>query len=111
MSKKHVEEYYRKICDDYHEMIVALQDMEKEFNEGMVSPDAVDNMKKLIEPIKDNYMTISWIMYLLNQPEKSSKHYGYAQRQRKFTASLDPAKSTENIHSENKKIVTSMTRD
>lgn len=70
MSKKHVEEYYDQICQDYHDMIEALHDLEEEAMQGLISPQRVEETKEVIKPLKDNYMRISYIMYLLNKPSK-----------------------------------------
>ena len=35
--KKHLEEYYKKVCDDYTEMLQTLTDMEEAFNQNLVS--------------------------------------------------------------------------
>ena len=77
MSRKHVEDYYNQIYRDYHEMIETLHDMEKECESGLVSPDRVEQLKKMLEPIKLNYGRISYIMFLLNMPNKKEKQRWY----------------------------------
>lgn len=77
MSRKDVENYYNQIFQDYHEMIEALKDMEKECSEGLVSPDRVEQLKQMLEPIKLNYGRISYIMFLLNKPNKKDKQKWY----------------------------------
>lgn len=77
MSRKDVENYYNLICNDYHELLTTLNELEEAVKENMVSPERLDNMKVLFEPIKNNYMTWSYLMYLLNKPVKKSKHKRY----------------------------------
>jgi len=39
MSKKDVNTYFNKICEDYHELIETLHEMEEEANKGLLSPE------------------------------------------------------------------------
>ena len=73
MAKRHVEDYFNKVADQYKEMLDELRDFEKECNEGLVEPERFDNFKKIIEPLKNNYMMWSYAMYLLNLPNRESK--------------------------------------
>lgn len=73
MSVKHVKEYYDSIYQDYHEMVQTLKDMEEECNNGLVAPEKVEQLKKMLEPIKMNCHRISYIMFLLNKPNKKEK--------------------------------------
>ena len=103
MSRKHVEDYFNKICDDYHEMIQTLKDMEEECNNGLVSPDRVEQLKRMIEPIKLNYGRISYIMYLLNMPQRDKKKSSYERQHAKL---VFPKEYTlDGVRSENKECV------
>lgn len=102
MSRKHVEEYFNQISNDYHDMMEALRDMEDEVSNNLLSPDRLDNMKALIEPIKDNYMTWSYMMFLLNKPNKKKKQARYANQQGK---NLDENFSPEAFIEQDKKII------
>ena len=73
MSKRHVEDYFNKVADQYREMLLELKDFEDECNRGLVEPEIFDNYKKIIEPLKNNYMTWSYVMYLLNLPNRERK--------------------------------------
>ena len=73
MSRKHVEDYFNQVCEDYHEMVQTLKDMEDECNNGLVPPERVEQLKNMLEPIKTNYARISYIMFLLNMPNKKEK--------------------------------------
>jgi hypothetical protein len=39
MSKKDVNAYFNKICEDYHELIETLHEMEEEASKGLLSPE------------------------------------------------------------------------
>ncbi len=73
MAKRHVVDYFNKVADQYKDMLLELKDFEEECNKGLVEPEIFDNYKKIIEPLKNNYMTWSYVMYLLNLPNRESK--------------------------------------
>lgn len=103
MSKKHVEDYFNQICDDYHEMVETLKDMEEECNNGLVAPERVEQLKKVLEPIKINYMRISYIMYLLHMPTRKQKQKRYEKQNSPFKfRSCDTLKS---VREENKQSI------
>lgn len=105
MARKHVEEYYNKMYSDYHEMLECLRDMEKECENGLVSPDRVEAIQKSIEPIKSNFMTISWIMFLLNKPQRKRKQARYEKSLSKNTSKLDSTKSLDGLLENNKVVL------
>ena len=73
MSVKHVKAYYEEVCNQYHEYLEELRDFEQLCMQGLVPPEQIDNAKKLIEPLKDNWMKLNYIIWLLNQPNKKDK--------------------------------------
>lgn len=83
MSRKHVDEYYNQICEQYKELLENSKDLEKAVKEGMVSPDFLENYKKIIEPIKANYERWSYMIFLLNQPNKKEKKRKYLKQREK----------------------------
>lgn len=110
MSKKHFDEYFNQVVSDYKEMLDTIKDLEEECNKGLVHPDKVEQMKELIKPLKNNYMTLSWVMYLLNQPNRKQKKKKYEQVQLPVITKIDPDKerSPESIHQENLDTITSL---
>lgn len=105
MAVKHIIDYYDKVCSDYTEMLNTLNDMEDAFNQNMVSEEQLNQVKKMIEPIKQNYMTLSWIIYLLNQPTRKEKEKGYERRMKKFTSQLDSNRNMSGVLKENKETI------
>ena len=73
MSKKHVIDYYNKVSQQYLEMLEALKDLESECTNNIVEPERVEQIQKMIEPLKNNYMTWSYVMYLFNLPNREKK--------------------------------------
>lgn len=105
MAKRHLQEYYDSVCNDYLEMLDNIKDMEKEYQEGIIDPERLENIKKQIEPLKNNYMTLSWVMFLLNQPNRKSKEKKYVGMYSKKISELDIKRSPGAIKEENKKVI------
>ena len=95
MSVKRLELEYNQVVEQYHEMVENLKDLEKEFSEGLVPPEFVDNLKKQIEPIKNNYEQWSYIMFLLHEPQRKAKREKYRKTIDKKIKQLDPKNSPE----------------
>lgn len=102
MAVKDVHDYYNKISSDYHELILTLKDMEEEYKNNLVSPETLKNLEKQIEPIKTNFRTISYIIFLLNKPTKKSKHERYKKQNKKL---LEDCKTLEEVQQENRTVL------
>ena len=102
MSVKAVNEAYAQICEQYSEMLENIHDLEKEAIEGIVEPERVERMREQIEPIKQNYERWAYIMYLLHQPERKSKHTRYANQNRALLKKLSKDNSIEATLQENR---------
>ena len=96
MSVKKLEEHYNQVVDQYHEMIENLKEIEKEFNDNLVPPEFVENLKKQIEPIKNNYEQWSYIMFLLHEPQRKAKREKYRKSIETKIKQLDKKNSPEN---------------
>lgn len=101
MSVKAVKKYYDQICDQYHEMLENIRDLEEEAAKGMVEPERIDRLKDQIAPIKQNYERWSYMMFLLNQPTRKEKQPGYANRNKKFLNNLSENNSLKAVLNEN----------
>ena len=108
MAVRHIKEYYEQVCSQYIQMNEELKDFQKEVENGLVEPERIENLKKMIEPLKNNYMTLSWIMYLLNQPQRDSKERPYQKRTKKFTESLDKKFNKDGILKQNEEVIKSI---
>lgn len=108
MAVKHIKEYYEQVCNQYVQMNEELRDFQKEVENGLVEPERIDNLKKMIEPLKNNYMTLSWIMYLLNKPQRDSKEKSYQKRNKKFIESLDKNFDKSAILKQNDEVIKSI---
>ena len=97
MSVKRIREEYEQICDQYHEMMENLRELEKELAEEIIPPEFVDNMKAQISPIKDRYEQWAYFMFLLNEPQRVQKREKYRKMIDKKIKQLklDPKNSPE----------------
>jgi hypothetical protein len=73
MAKRHIVEYFDKVSRQYSEMLSELKDFENECNNNLVEPEQFEQFKRVLEPIKNNYMVWSYVMYLLNLPNREKK--------------------------------------
>ena len=73
MAKKHFDDYYNSICKQYFELNEVMKDLSKDVENGMRTPEAVEQLKATITPIQNNYRTLSYIKYLLDKPTKPKK--------------------------------------
>lgn len=101
MSVKAVRRYYNQICDQYHEMLENIHDLEVEAAQGMVEPERIERLKEQVAPIKQNYERWSYMMFLLNQPERKEKQSRYKSQNRKLLSSLSKNNSLDAILEEN----------
>lgn len=105
MSKKHVEQYYKTITDQYNEMISDIRDFEKEVANGLIEPERVERLKEQIRPLKENWERWSYMMFLLNQPQNKRKKKKYEKIAIKQISNLSPSNSIEATIEENKEVL------
>lgn len=105
MSKKHVDAYYKQVCEQYMQLKQEIKDFEKECSEGIVAPEKLDQLKQTLRPLMDNYQRISYIMYLFNLPNKKEKQKKYHKVNIKTLSKLDKKFSTEASIDENKNVL------
>lgn len=108
MSVKAVNDVYSQICEQYREMMENIKDLEKEANEGIVEPERIDAMREQIEPIKQNYERWSYIMFLLHQPQRKSKHSKYKSQNKALLNKLSKENSIEFTMEENREALNRM---
>lgn len=74
MAKRHVIKYYLEVENTYIEMQETLKELQKMASEGKVEESVFLNAKEEIDIIKNNYDRLSYIMFLLNKPNRKSKN-------------------------------------
>lgn len=101
MSKKDFDEYYKQVTDQYNEMKEVLNEFEEMSLTNLVSPEQIENIKLTMQPIKDNYMALSYVAFLLNKPTRKRKQDTYKRQNNKFLKTLDENKSKEKVIQQN----------
>lgn len=102
MSVKAVRKYYDQICEQYHEMIELIHDLEKEAEQDLVEPERIERLKEQVAPIKQNYERWTYMMFLLNQPERKSKREKYKRQNSRLLKNLDKQNDLDSVLEENK---------
>lgn len=73
MALVDVKEYYKKLEEQYFEMLDDIKDLDEACKDGILSEEQVKQAKSNFEDIKENYLRTSYIMFLLAQPKRKSK--------------------------------------
>lgn len=94
MAVRHIKEYFNDIANQYLQMQEEVKEFEEEAQKGLCDPDKIEVLKQMAQPLKDNYMTLSYIMYLLNMPNRPQKQRKYEMMNKKLLNSI-PQKNTE----------------
>lgn len=84
MSKKHFEKYLDEVSAQYHEMNEDLRDMEKLVANNMMPPEFLDKLKVMIAPVKDNWLKLNYVKFLLDMPNKKEKVSKYRNQNKKI---------------------------
>ena len=105
MSKKTVDEYFKRVLADYHNLIMEIKDFEKECVNGLIEPERLDEIKENIQPLMNNYERCLYIMYLYNQPQNKKKHEAYERANKKLLSRIKEENKTEKTLEENKEVL------
>lgn len=110
MSIKHVKEYYLKVANDYITMNRTLEEMEKCISDSnsTVAVQNINIIKQQVAQLKENYLRISYIMFLLNEPNRPQKQSRYKQREVKKLNAIPKEHTLEGVLKENKKILNNL---
>lgn len=103
MSKKHVEDYYLRMLSDYSEMRNVLEQLQKSISEdpSSVNMEYINTVKEKVKVLEANYKRLSYIMFLLNMPNKKDKIERYKKREHKKLDEIPIKDRRDNIEKEN----------
>ena len=107
MSVKAVKKYYDQICEQYHEMMENIKDLEKECQSGLVEPERIERLKEQVAPLKQNYERWAYIMFLLNEPQRKSKQPKYRKTNQKLLNTLSKSNTVAATIHENEAVLKS----
>ena len=105
MAVKDVVKYYHEIQGQYQSLNNKLIKLTEEINNNLAPPELYERLEKEIQPLKNNYQTISYIMYLLNKPTRRSKEFKYNKQSEKLLKQIDLKNTAEGKINENNRIL------
>ena len=68
MAKKDLIQYYLQVQAQYFEMLKDFKDVNNDVKNGLVEQSIVDNLKQELDIVRTNYERLSYVLFLLNQP-------------------------------------------
>lgn len=105
MAVKHLREYYATITAQHELTLRELKGWETECTNGMITPEMLEEIKRRAQPTLKNYMDLSYIMYLLDQPQRDSKKRAYQKRQQAFLSHCPKSSTVEGKVEEGKRAI------
>ena len=84
MSVKHVKKYYHDIEKMYLELVSELAEMKDDFAKGNCTEEELNNLLIPVKGIEENYKRLSYIMYLLFQPNRDEKEAKYKKQNKEL---------------------------
>lgn len=84
MSVKHVKKYYHDIEKMYLELVSELNEMKDDFAKGNCTEEELNNLLLPVKGIEENYKRLSYIMYLLFQPNRDEKEAKYKKQNKEL---------------------------
>lgn len=77
MAVRQLKDYYKRIEEMFIELNDDLKEMEEDFKAGKITEDELRNLLLPVSGLKENYIRLSYVMYLLNQPNRPKKEQRY----------------------------------
>ncbi len=106
MAVKHVREYYERMVSDYTEMKRVLEEMEKLSEEkASIALNNIEQIREQVKVLEANYNRLSYIMFLLNQPNKEKKKSKYFKQEKKKLNKIPINDRKEAVIDENTKVL------
>ena len=103
MALKDVKIYYYSILNQYLEMKASLADFDEALQNNFITEDQLEAVKADIAQIEQNYNRLSYIMYLLELPQRKEKKALFNNRNKKLINKLSTLNcSDEAVYDENK---------
>lgn len=88
MSRKHVQQYYEQILKTRVEFLKDSKELEEACKNNMIDSSVLENHKKTFLPIEEAYNRWTYMMYLLNMPNKKEKKKSYEKRNKEKIDSI-----------------------
>ncbi len=108
MSVKDIKNYYNEVAQQYQDMCDELKDFSKLVEQNMFDSDRLEKIKESIQPLMRNYEMLSYIMFLLNKPNRKEKVASYEKRNKKLISKIPDYCKKENVLKENENAIKDM---
>ena len=102
MSRKHVQEYYKQILKTRAEFLKDEEELKEACSNNLVNPSILENHKKAFIPIEEAYNRWSYMIYLLDMPNKKDKRKSYEKRNKEKINSIPNKYKDDDLINENK---------
>ena len=103
MAAKDVKEYYFKLIAQKAELEADLADFEEALKNGFITEEQMQAAKDELIPYQINLDRLTYIMYLLELPNRKAKKAKFAKQNKKILDELGKRKADEqSVISENK---------
>ena len=103
MAVKDVKEYYFKLIAQKAELEADLADFEEALKDGFITEEQMQAAKDELVPYQINLDRLTYIMYLLELPNKKAKKAKFAKQNKKILNELKKRNADEqSVISENK---------
>ena len=103
MAAKDVKEYYFKLIAQKAELEADLADFEEALKNGFITEEQMQAAKDELIPYQINLDRLTYIMYLLELPNRKAKKAKFAKQNKKILNELEKRKADErSVISENK---------
>ena len=103
MAAKDVKEYYFKLIAQKAELEADLADFEEALKNGFITEDQMQAAKDELIPYQINLDRLTYIMYLLELPNRKTKKAKFAKQNKKILDELEKRNADEqSVISENK---------
>ena len=103
MARKHFEEYYKKIKIQYHELLSLVKEAGQLTGENAVDPQTIKNLEMVLQPVKNSYMSLAYVEYLLNLPKNKKVEERNRRQFESKLRSIDPKFLGDSTIKENEK--------
>lgn len=105
MSVKDVKNYYDEVSQQYQDMLPEIHDFEELAMNNMFEPERLDAIMQTIQPLMRNYEMISYVMFLLNKPNKKKKHKKYENMMRSKVNSIPKECTKDGVKETNSGVI------
>ncbi len=105
MARKDFELYYANIKSQYFELLSLMKQAGEESAKNLVDPQVIENLKAVVQPVKNSYMALAYVEYLLNLPKDKKVK---TRNDRQFQAQLEKIlkeKQGKNVLENNNKVI------